>query len=199
VAGAPGTPPVPWILSNPIYVGVTRRGAAVAPIPAPMSRIPARIAEAATEHGAGDVSELVDAQLADSRERRLAGEQPIGWRFSLSSGVPNGQFAAVQLPATGGLAAFDRVRFTVTSPTPMRAWVQLRAGQATERWGKTFYADGNPRIVELSLRDFLPIGVTSTAAPPLERIDSLLFVVDTLNSRPGASGAMTLSDVAFVR
>lgn len=199
VAGTPGTPPIPWLLSNPIYVGVARDQRAAPSVAEPLSRIPARAAEAAIEHGAGDVSELVDAQVADSRERRLAGEQPIGWRFMLSSGLPAGQFAAVQLPASGGLAAFDRVRFTVTSSTPMRAWVQLRAGQATERWGKTFYADRESRIVELPLRDFLPIGTTSTAAPPLPRIDSLLFVVDTLNSRPGTSGSMTLSDIAYVR
>lgn len=199
VAGAAGNPPVPWILSNPIYVGLPRASRVATPIPEPLSRIPARTAEAAVEHGAGDVSELVDAHLDDSRERRLAGEQPVGWRFALSPGVPAGQFAAVQLPVAGGLAAFDRVRFTVSAAAPVRAWVQLRAGEAAERWGKTFYADGNARIVELSLRDFLPIGATSSAAPPLARIDSLLFVIDTLNHRPGASGAMTLSEIAFVR
>lgn len=200
VPGAPGTPPVPWVLSNPIYVGLPRPPVASdGPPAAPLSRIPARAAEAAVEHGPGDLSELVDAQLADARSRRLAGEQPIGWRFALSPGVPAGQFAAIQLPVAGGVSAFERVRFTVRSAAPLRAWLQLRAGPATERWGKTFYADDEPRVVELSLRDFLPIGATSTAAPPLARIDSLLFVVDTLNSRPGATGAVTLSEIAFVR
>lgn len=200
VPGAPGTPPVPWVLSNPIYVGLARPpGASRGPYDAPLSRIPARAAEAAPEHGTGDVSELVDAHLADARARQLAGEQPIGWRFALSSGVPAGQFAAVQLPVAGGVSAFERVRFTVRAAAPLRAWLQLRAGPATERWGKTFYADEEPRVVELLLRDFLPIGATSTAAPPLARIDSLLFVVDTLNSRPGATGSLTLSDIAFVR
>jgi len=200
VPGAPGTPPVPWVLSNPIYVGLPRPPAASGGPPVePRSRIPARTAEAATEHGAGDRSELVDAQLGDARERRLAGAPPIGWRFALSSGVPAGQFAAVQLPVAGGVSAFERVRFTVRSAEPVRVWLQLRAGPATERWGKTFYADEESRVVELSLRDFLPIGTTSTTAPPLTRIDSLLFVVDTLNHRPGSSGSLTLSEIAFVR
>lgn len=200
VPGAPGAPPVPWVLSNPIYIGLPRPPVAGGgPPAAPLSRIPARTAEAAVEHGPGDRSELVDAQLADARSRQLAGEQPIGWRFALSPGVPAGQFAAVQLPVAGGVSAFERVRFTVRSAAPLRAWLQLRAGPAAERWGKTFYADEEPRVVELSLRDFLPIGLTSTAAPPLARIDSLLFVVDTLNSLPGATGAATLSEIAFVR
>jgi hypothetical protein len=199
VPGGPGTPPVPWLFSNPIYVGVPRVPRPPTQVPDPVSRIPARTAEAAAEHGPGDVSELVDAQLADARDRRLAGELPLGWRFALAPGAASGQFAALQVPASGGLEAFERVRFTVTSVAPIRAWVQLRAGQAAERWGRTFYADEEPRMVELPLRAFLSIGVTSTATPPLAQVTSLLFVVDTMNSRPGASGSMTISDVAFVR
>ena len=196
--GAPGTPPVPWLLSNPIYVGLPRGFRAIGG-EVLRSRIPARTQEAAIEKGVNDSSELVDAQAADARDRLLAGEPALGWRFALAPGIPAGQFAAVRLPVTGGLAAFERVRFTVTASAPMRAWLQLRAGEATERWGKTFYAETEPLIVELPLKAFLPIGVTSSAMPPLERIDSLLFVVDTLNSRPGASGALAISDVAFVR
>jgi hypothetical protein len=49
------------------------------------------------------------------------------------------------------------------------------------------------------LRAFAPIGVTSSAQPPLDRVDALLFVIDTLNSLPGANGEMTISEVAFVK
>ena len=195
---APGTPPIPWLLSNPIYVGLPRAAATLAD-PVLLSRIPGRTGEATVEHGVGDVSELIDAQMVDARARQLAGEPPIGWRFALSPGTPAGQFAAVQLPLTGGLAAFDRVRFSVMASGPMRAWVQVRAGSATERWGRTFHAGTTARIVDLPLRSLLPIGATSAAAPPLDRIDSLLFVIDTLNNRPGASGSMTIAEVAFVR
>lgn len=197
--GAPGLAPAPWLLSNPIYVGLPRPAALAVDPATPISSIPASSIEVTVENGNGDVSELIDAQLADARSRRLAGEPPIGWRFALSTGTPAGQFAAIQLPVTGGLAAFDRVRFSVKASGPMRTWVQLRAGSATERWGRTFYADPHTRIVDLPLRSFLPIGTTSAEAPPLERVTSLLFVVDTLNNRPGASGSMTLSEVAFVR
>lgn len=195
---APGTPPVPWVLSNPIYVGLPRETKTAAQ-PGLNSRIPARTAEATAEHGAADTSELVDARVEDPFDRRLVGDSPIGWRFALSEGRPAGQFAAVRLPVTGGLAAFDRVRFVVKSTLPMRAWVQVRASQASERWGRTFYVDRETRMVDLPLRSFLPIGSTSSAAPPLRQVDSILFVVDTLNSRPGASGSMTIADAAFVR
>lgn len=199
VPGAPGTPAVPWLLSNPIYVGLVRSLAAVDPPAEPVSRIPGRTAEVTIEKGARDLSELVEAQVDDARDRRFAGEPPIGWRFGLSPGAPAGQFAAVQLPTIGGLGGVDRVRFIVRAAAPIRAWIQLRAGGETERWGMTFHADSTTRMVDLPLSGFRPIGTTSSAAPPLDRVDSLLFVVDTLNSRPGATGAMTISEVAFVR
>lgn len=199
VRNSPGGPPVPWIVSNPIYVGPTRAAAARAAEPAPSFRIPARVGEATVEKGGNDTSTLGDPP-SDPLARRFAGEPPLAWSFALSPGVPAGQFAAVQIPITGGLAAYDRVRFKVTSPKPLRAWVQLRAPVGnTERWGSTFYADGQERIVDLPLRAFAPIGVTSSEAPPLDRVGSLLFVADTLNFLPGSGGSMVLSEIAFVR
>jgi len=199
VPGAPGTPPVPWILANPIYVGLAPRVRDRPSLGLPVARIPARTGEATIEKGATDISELVEAPLHDARDRRLAGEPPLGWRYALSTGVPAGQYAAIQLPTVGGVAGFDRVRFTVRAGAPVRAWVQLRSGRESERWGATFYADQTARIVDVRLSSFVPIGATSSATPLLDRADSLLFVIDTLNSRPGASGRMTISEVGFVR
>jgi hypothetical protein len=210
VRNSPGGPPVPWIVSNPIYAGYrsvhppaqkTRAASAERPATAvaPAFRIPARAGEATAEFGRGDTSTL-GPPPADPLARRIAGAAPLAWTFALGPGIARGQFAAVQVPITGGLASFDRVRFRVTSPRPLRAWVQLRAPVGnTERWGTTFYADAEDRMVDLPLRSFLPIGVTSSDAPPLDRVGSLLFVVDTLNFLPGTSGSMVLSEIAFVR
>jgi hypothetical protein len=199
VRDSPGGPPVPWILSNPIYAGLTRPAAPSIVDMAPASRIPAQVLEATLASGPGDRSELGASPL-DPTMRRIAGEPPVAWSFALSPGTPAGQFAAIQIPIAGGLAAFDRVRFTVSSPKPLRAWVQLRAPVGnTERWGVTFYADSEARVVDLPLRAFRPIGVTSSEQPPFDRVDSLLFVVDTMNFLPGATGAMVLSEIAFVK
>jgi hypothetical protein len=199
VRNGPGVPPVPWLVSNPIYAGYTRVASQPAAPAAPAFRIPARSAEATVELGPGDTSMLGPAP-ADPLARRIAGAAPMAWTFTLGPGPPRGQFAAVRVPINGGMAAFDRVRFSATSPKPLRAWVQLRAPVGnTERWGTTFYADAETRLIDLPLRSFLPIGVTSSDQPPLDRVDSLLFVVDTMNFLPGASGSMLLSDIAFVR
>ncbi len=199
VRDGPGGPPVPWIVSNPIYAGLTRTPPRKIVETAPSSRIPARVAEATMASGRTDRSELGASPL-DPRARRIAGQPPMAWSFALSPGTPAGQFAAIQIPITGGLAAFDRVRFRVSSPRPVRAWVQLRAPVGnSERWGTTFYADQAGRLVDVPLGAFLPIGVTSSEQPPLDRVDTLLFVVDTMNFLPGATGSMVLSEVAFVR
>ena len=195
----PGGPPVPWILSNPIYAGINRPAVERAVETTPAVRIPATVAEASVESGRGDRSELGATPLAPA-SRPIAGEPPIAWSFALSPGTPAGQFAAIRIPIAGGLAAFDRVRFRVSSPQPRRAWIQLRAPVGlTERWGTTFYADSDERQVEVPLSAFRPIGVTSTAQPPLDRVDSLLFVVDTMNFLPGSTGSMVVSEIAFVK
>ena len=199
VRDSPGGPAVPWILSNPIYAGPTRPAPRKAVETAPGSRIPARVTEATMASGRSDRSELTAAPL-DPLARRIAGQPPVAWSFALSPGTPAGQFAAIQIPIIGGLAAFDRVRFRVSSPKPLRAWIQLRAPIGnTDRWGTTFYADAEERQVDVPLSAFMPIGVTSSERPPLDRVDTLLFVVDTMNFLPGATGSMVLSEVAFVR
>ena len=195
----PGVPPVPWLVSNPIYAGYTRVSTSPAAPATPTFRLLARSAEAAVEFGRGDMSTLGTAP-ADPLAGSVAGAAALARTFALGPGVPRGQFAAVRVPIDGGLAAFDRVRFSATSPKPLRAWVQLRAPVGnTERWGTTFYADAETRLIERPLRSFLPIGVTSSEQPPLDRVDSLLLVVDTMNFLPGTSGSMLLSEIAFVR
>jgi hypothetical protein len=199
-AHGPGGPAVPWMVSNPIYVGLDLTTVAVLPVREPVSRIPARTSEAAAESGPQDTSTVTTGPLTDPRARTFAGDPAIAWAFGLSPGTPSGQFAAVSVPISAGLAAFDRVRFVVTASAPMRVWVQLRAPVGnTERWGATFYADAQRHVIDVPFSRFLPIGVTSSPKPPLDKADSLLFVVDTLNTLPGSKGSMTISEIGFVK
>lgn len=200
-ANPPGGPAVPWLVSNPIYAGLSHTAAASrsAP-PEPTSRIPARTSEAGGESGPNDTSTVVAALEDDSRARTFAGDPGILWTFALSPGAAAGQFAAVRIPVTGGLTAYDRIRFRVSASAPRRVWVQLRAPVGnTERWGATFYAGTEPGLVDIPLSTFRAIGVTSSPQAPLDRVDAILFVVDTLNTLPGTGGRLTISDVGLVR
>ena len=68
----------------------------------------------------------------------------------------------------------------------MRMWVQVRSSTTGrgERWGQSVYLDETFRTVEVFFDRFQPLGATSSATPPLDAVDALLLVVDTLNSRP---------------
>jgi len=196
---APGGPAVPWIMSNPIYVGL-KPSTVIAAVTEPTSRIPARTGEAAGESGLNDTSTVIAAPLDDLRDRTFAGDPAITWSFALSPGTAAGQFATVRIPVTGGLAAYDRIRFTAKGAAPMRVWVQLRAPVGnTERWGATFYTGTEPGLVDIPFARFRAIGVTSSPLPPLDRVESILFVVDTMNTLPGTTGRLTISDVGLVK
>lgn len=198
-AGAPGGPTVPWIVSNPIYAGLVMTSSA-AKIPDHVSRIPARTGEVAAESGPRDTSTVVAMPLRDERSRTFAGDPAIQWSYALAPGTATGQFAAVAVPISPGLPAFDRVRFVATSAAPVRVWVQLRVAEGnTERYGATFYADSEPRTVDIAFAAFNPIGVTTRPRPPLDKAAFLLFVADTLNTLPGAKGSLTISELGFVK
>lgn len=188
VAGQRGRSPIPWIVSNPIYIGV----AADRPEPGLDTTV-----------SPVDPLDLTDARAEAGRACTSAVSPPdaggrVRWRWALAPGAPAGQFAAVRF-AVPGLAAAEAVQMRLTADRPARLWLQVRAGRATERWGTTFYVDGTERDVVLPLSRLLAIGPTSSPRLPVDRVDSLLVVADTLNTRPGTSGSATIHRVALVR
>jgi hypothetical protein len=84
----------------------------------------------------------------------------------------------------------------------MRLWAQLRGPAATgreQRWAKSFYLGPEMRTVDLKLADFRGIDPPSDDPPPMDRIDSLLLVVDTLNTLPGTSATISIADLWLVK
>jgi hypothetical protein len=82
----------------------------------------------------------------------------------------------------------------------MRLWVQMRApmGKA-ERWGATFYTGTEWASADVLFEQFAPVGFVVPQHPPLERVDTLLIVADTLNVLPGSKGSVSIRNLAFVR
>ena len=82
----------------------------------------------------------------------------------------------------------------------MRLSAQLRASAARgeERWVQSFYASPSLAAIDLRFADFRPAGPGS-ARPPLGQIDSLLLVVDTVNTTPGTTGTIAIPDLWLVR
>jgi hypothetical protein len=98
------------------------------------------------------------------------------------------------------LPSYDRIIFTARADRPMRLSVQLRApGGEGERWRRSVYLDQTPRIIELPFADFRPADAASAAQPVLSKIDSVLFVVDTVNTRIGSNGQIQIDDIRYAR
>jgi hypothetical protein len=190
-------PSVPWVLSNPMYVGLreVHVRAAIDP-PAPPVTERSAIATAAwrAEASEGSTSVLRPGTLDD-------GTPAAEWQFALAAGARGAQYAAVRFPIDSALSAFDRLQLRARSDQPRRIWAQLRVPEPRggERWGKTFFVHDGLSSIELRFADFRPIGSTATERPPLDRIDSLLLVVDTLNTSPGASGRIWIPDLWLAR
>jgi len=188
--GATGQPPIPWIVSNPIYVGLRaahERGRAGAPRPAIRARTGVEINAWVGEASAGSDSSL-HTPAAD-------GGRAWEWRFALAGGEVAGQYAALRFPHPG-LAGHDRIEIGARADRPMRLWVQVR-NPAGERWGRTVHLDNTSRTQDVFFDELEPLGVTSSSVPPLGAIDAILLVVDTLNTRPGTSGRIQLAELSL--
>jgi len=191
---APGTPPVPWIVSNPIYV----RDALGAPSPHARSVIheraqfggalgPWTIERSVTSDGQVDVSGDADQRPA------------LHFTWRLGNGQPAGQYAALSVPVKDHeLAAFNAITLTISSLVPARVSVQVRIPHGGGlRWRRSIYADQRPRTVTIDLRDMKAVEAPPGTVLDLAKIDSLLVVVDTVNSSPGSVGELWLSDVKW--
>jgi hypothetical protein len=196
--GAPGAPPVPWIVSNPIYAGRTVTAPVPAARPAPASRrdvyTDGPAPEWTVEHSSASQA-AVDVVNAPSGTQLL-------FRYAISGGAASHPFAAVAVPTGAALAEHDRLVFTARADRPMRLSVQLRAptsDPAGERWHRSVFIDTTAQEVSLRFDDMRPRGATSTATPSLDMVRSLLFVVDTVNTPAGTAGQLSLDDVRYER
>lgn len=188
--GAGGHPPIPWLVSNPIYVGLREihaRARVPAPRPALRDRTGVELAAWGGEASPGSASALQAPSMVD-------GQPAWEWNFALAGGETSGQYAALRFPLSG-LEGHDRIEVRARADRPMRAWVQVRTAGG-ERWGRSLYLDETFRTRDVFFDEFEPLGITSTPSPPLGAIDAVLLVVDTLNTRPGAAGRLEIAELS---
>jgi hypothetical protein len=180
---------MPWLVSNPVYVGLRGRHAAAAMRPpAATTRTPVATDQWQPEASRGSASTLARGEWPD-------GTPAARWDFALAPGPAAGQYAALLFPAAERLDAHDRVQLRVRADRPARVWLQVRSSRdGGSRWGSTFFADQTPRSVEIFFSDLAPMGVT-TGPPPLERIDAMLIVADTVNTKPGSAARVEIADL----
>lgn len=196
--GAPGQPPVPWIVSNPVYVGRD-----VSPAPAPVARA-ASAYETQYSDGSADrwAVETSPASRGAVDVVKMTEGTQLAFRYALGGSTrDDNAYAALAMMSGGSLASFDRIVFTANADRPMRVSVQLRApgGQQGERWQRSVYLDEMPREITVFFDDMRAAGPTRSERAPLDAVESILFVVDTVNTPLGGSGRVGIDDVTYGR
>jgi hypothetical protein len=187
--GAPGDPPVPWIIGNPIYLrpeGWGRDTPAAASPPTTSRDI---------QGGPWHVEKDDGSTASVAQPDHPAG--PVTLRFGLAAGERIGQYAALGISVGRALSDAERIAFQARASRPMRVSVQARHPQSGARWQRSIYADTLPREIVVPLSDFRGVGSAGAFEP--SSTDSLLFVVDTVNTRPGTSGTLTIGDLRVGR
>jgi hypothetical protein len=196
---APGTPPVSWIVSNPIYVGRH-----FVPVSAPAAA-PAAAVERAAVYTDGPAQGWTVEHSAESRAALdvagSTGGTQLLFRYAIAGPAASHPFAALVVPA-GSIAGYQRVSFAARSDRPMRLSVQVRGENGTpdgERWHRSVFVDTTLREVSVRFDDMRPRGATQTPRPRLEAVRSLLFVVDTVNTASGSAGQVSIDEVRYER
>jgi hypothetical protein len=180
--GAPGNPPVPWLLSNPIYF--------LEPVaePAPRPRVESVPLPAGSswhvEKDRGTTGSVVPSAAE------------VAFFYHLRGPGRMSQFAAAVTDLPKGAGARDAITFTAASVRPARVSVQLRYGGG-ERWARSVYLDSTPRDILLPVSSMLPADGQTGRAPAAASAAALLFVVDLTNALPGAANTIRISRVGF--
>jgi hypothetical protein len=183
IPGAPGNPPIPWIVSNPIYVGVFN--------PPPQD-----------DEASGDplpetdVSWRPETDSSSHADVIRAPSNGVTFRFGLGGGPAIHQFAAAAGPKPPVFASSTAVTFSVRASRPLRFTVQLRQA-GDKRWLRSIYADETTRDVTVKWDDMRPAAPNAEPHPAFAKVDDFLFIVDTTNTAPGTSGEIEISGITF--
>jgi hypothetical protein len=184
---------VPWIISNPIYVGMTFPPPASPDRKPPSESRPLFDGRTASrwriETDPTSVAALDVAPVVGGAELRM--------RYGLSGGAPVGQFAALAVELPDGAAPADRLTFAARAEHPLRLSVQFHTLGRAGRWERSVYIDEVARERTVYLDDVRPIGATDTRDLAGQDIHDILFVVGTIHTKPGSSGRLWIRAAAL--
>ena len=193
VPGAPGRPPVPWIVSNPIFV---EREPDRLQAAAPGLQTPA--AAAAADVGVDLRGCRVEKDAVSTATVRVNdGGDDLILEFRLSD-APTGWVAlACDLPsAVGERRAF--AAGAVVADRPMRLKVQVRdSARDAYRWSRSRFVGTAPAALTVPFADMRPVSGNVPADVP-GGARTLLLVVDRVHAVPGMRGTLRVQDARLI-
>jgi hypothetical protein len=196
VRSAPGRPPMPWLVANPVYVP-----APGAPAPSEREALPTARGGPSGPEGRlepGTIApfpwriEKDPASSAIVRTTAHAAEL----EYRLAPGERDSQFVALATDIHD--PSFTAMRFGLQADHPCRVSVQVRAGDG-RRWGRSYYVDPTGSELAVPLNELRPLGEGATGVPDAKGLSSLLLVIDLTNAAPGRSGRLIVHSSALVK
>ncbi|HEX5108022.1 MAG TPA: CehA/McbA family metallohydrolase [Vicinamibacterales bacterium] len=199
----PGTKPdeaaVPWLLSNPIYVGGFET---VVPPPWQPRHTLVRYADGPplSKDGWGIEKNGESQALLDHVKDPVKGGTRLLLRYALSGSTAGDAWIGLGMRSGTHLAEYDRVMFTARAEQPMRLWVQLWRPTPTgnQYWRRSVYLDPTDREISVRFDDLRPVDDASET-PPLTEVQSIMFVVDRTHTPLGRSGKLWIDNIRYAR
>jgi hypothetical protein len=180
VPGAPGDPPVPWIVSNPIYF-------------LPRWMPPAPPAPAGEPQPIDPNTWRIEKDTGSSAILRTA-SGGVELEYVLRPGGRSSQYVAIASPLNAG--PITGVELTLAADRATRLSIQLR-NAAGDRWERSAFVSDDPRQISVPLNSFRAIPGAPSMPPSSPA--SVLVVIDLTNASPGRAGTIKLSSAAAVR
>jgi hypothetical protein len=190
LSNAPGDPPVPWIVSNPIYMrppewGVLLRHA--------IDFTPATTLSIQGGPWRVETDGASTAQVSQTEPPK----GPTEFTYRLAGGSRAGQYAALVIGVGKALTERTHLVIRAHAPRPMRISVQARHPGSGARWQRSVFLDAQPRDVVIPFSELSPVGAGGAFDPG--QADTILFVVDLSNANPGTAGGFTIHDLRIER
>ena len=183
--GAPGAPPVPWIVGNAIYL--------LSAVIEPVGAEPMYETTLGLDHLDWAVEKDPGSEGALAPENRA-----FTLQYRLRDDVRASQYVAAAASLAPPVPPFDRILFTAEASAPMRVSVQLRF-DGGERWIHSVFVEPDARRAIVPVSALVRAGGGDGVRPDFRNASSILFVVDLVNAVPGAAGVLRISDLAFAR
>ena len=190
--GAPGEPPLPWMVSNPIYVGLPASREHAGDVPPASARL---VWPAGSWHIEKDERSSGGAEA--STDGGLL-RRTLRYELGREAASP---FVALVTTDVGAMHDATRIAFRAGADRPMRLSVQVRLldGTAERRWHRSVYLSPEPRDLTVTFADMRVVGTGAREAFAPARIHSLLLVVDSVNTRPGGRGVLWVEGIRTER
>ena len=186
---APGNAPIPWIVSNPIYIHSSDWG-----VPAPID-YPKPAMTLSIQGGPWKVE--TDGTSTAQVSQTEPPKGPAEFTYRLADGTRTGQYAALVVGVGGALTARTHLVVRANAARPMRLSVQARNPRSGGRWQKSIYLDSQVRNVVVPFAEMSPVGTSMKFDP--SQADTVMLVVDLTNTKPGTSGSLTIHDLRIER